>query len=73
MLAARVHVFQDPVFCIGPGAGDEKRTSDTWKKTAEDVIQSNSKKNRDDIDGQPIEIEWHVFPGHTSVHMLQKL
>ena len=58
MLAARVHVFQDPVF---------------WKKTAEDVMQSNSNKNRDDIDGQPIEIEWHVFPGHTSVHMLQKL
>ena len=36
-------------------------------------MKSNSCKNRNDIAGQSIEIEWHVCLGDTSLQMLQKL
>ena len=40
-----------------------------WEKKAEDVMKRNILKNRNDIAGQPIEIEWHVFPGATSMQI----
>ena len=35
-------------------------------------MKSNSCKNRNDSAGQSIDIEWHVCPGGTSVHILHE-
>ena len=63
-----LHVYSDPVFCIGPGATDEKRDPVIWKKNAEDGINSNSCMNKSHF-----EIEWHMFLGCISVQALRKL
>ena len=69
----KLHVFSDSVFCIGPGALDEKSASDMWKKEAEDATNSNSCKTENDIAGQQIDIGWDVCIGDTSVQILQHL
>ena len=53
-------------------AGDETGALVIWKKSQNMVLRSNRCKNRNDIAGQPIGIEWRVFLD-TSVHELQKI
>ena len=53
-------------------AGDETGALVIWKKSQKMVLRSNRCKNRNDIAGQPIGIEWRVFLD-TSVHVLQKI
>ena len=60
-------------FCTAPGALDPISDSEFWEKKAEAVMKSNSCKNRKDIAGQSIDIEWHVCLGDTSVQILQQL
>ena len=42
-------------------------------KKAENGMRNHSSKNRNDIAGQSLDIELHVFLGDTSVQILQKL
>ena len=43
------------------------------KKKTGAAMKSNSCKNRNDIAGHSIDLEWHVCLGDTSVHILRKL
>ena len=43
------------------------------EQKAEAVMKSHSCKNRNDMAGQSIDMDWHVCPGNTSVQILQKL
>ena len=74
-LTAKVHVLSGSAFRTGPGPLDPTNASDNWEQKAGAVLKSDSRKNRKDITGQTIDIEWHVRPGDTSVqiqHMLQE-
>ena len=43
-----------------------------WKDQLQDFQQSNSYRELFGIDGEPIEFEWNIFPGHTTSEILQK-
>ena len=71
MLIAKVDVFSDSVFSTDPGALDLLSASKMLEKKAGAVMKSDSCKDRNDIAGQSIDIEWHVCD--TSVQLLKKL
>ena len=71
MLTATVHVFSASVFCTGPGIGSNRCYQNCEK--AETVVKGDNCKNRNDIAGQSIDIEWHMCLGDTSVQLLHKL
>ena len=55
---AKVHVFSDSVFCLG--------------KIGDDLVDKFFKDlNR--IDGQPMEFEWKIFPGLTTMGILNEI
>ena len=39
----------------------------------EEFRQSNSYRESSGIDGEPIEFEWHLFPGFTSIEILRQI
>ena len=55
------------------GHEDSVSTSETGEQKAEDVMKSDSCKNRKDTASEPIDIEWHVCLGEASVQILKKL
>ena len=63
MLTAKVRVFSNSFFCTGPRVLDRVSASQIWGEKAEAVVKSTDRKDRNDIAGQPIDIEWHVCPG----------
>ena len=44
-----------------------------WKSQLEEFRQSNSYKELLGTDGEPIEFEWNIFPGLTSLEISQKI
>ena len=44
-----------------------------WNAQLEEFRQSNSYRELGGIDGEPIEIEWKISPGLTSLEILQKI
>ena len=73
MLTAKAHVFSDTVSRRGLGVlhpSSASKLANRWQKQS---CNSDNCKNRNDTVGQSIDIEWHVCPGGTSVHILHKL
>ena len=58
MLTAKVHVFR-----TGPGALGPTSASKFWEQKAEAVTKSDTYKNRSDIAGETIIVEWHACVG----------
>ena len=44
-----------------------------WKSQIKAFQQSNEYAELSGIDGQPIEFEWNIFPGFTSIEFLRKI
>ena len=60
MLTAEMHVFSVSVFCTGPL--DPTSASKKWENTMKNVIKDKC-KNRNDIAGHSIAIDWPACPG----------
>ena len=58
---AKVYVFSDSVLCLGK-MGDDPVES--WKSKIQWYSDNNCFKDLNRIDGQPMEFEWKIFPGH---------
>ena len=68
----KVYVFSDSVLCLGkiyentqPNAAREQRLE--WFET------SQEKRNLDRIDVEPMEFEWNIFPGFTTLQLSQEV
>ena len=44
-----------------------------WEDQLQDLQQSNEYKDLFGIVGEPTEFEWHIFPGLTTLQILQKV
>ena len=44
-----------------------------WKRKQKQIMKSDTCKNRNDIAGQSIDLEWHECPADTSVQILHEL
>ena len=67
---AKVYVFSDSVLCLGK-MGDDPVES--WKKQTQWYSDNDYVKDWTRIDGQPLEFEWYIFSGFTTVGLLNHI
>ena len=65
---AKAYVFSDSVLCVGK-MGDDPIA--TWKSKIKLYWENNHFKNVNRIDGMPTELEWRIFPGITTLGLLE--
>ena len=69
---AKVYVFSDSVLCLGEMS--ENPQSNTVLEDKLTWFKSSSKyRVLDRIGGEPIEFEWNIFPGFTSLQLSHKV
>ena len=63
---AKVYVFSDSVLCLGKV--NQNPTSNTvWEQQLGWFKDSSQYRTLDTIDGEPMEFEWNMFPGFTTL------
>ena len=60
---AKVYVFSDSVLCLGKVSENPL----SWFKS------SSQYRALDTIDGKPMEFEWNIFPGFTTLQLCNKV
>ena len=69
---AKVHVYSDSVLCLGRmhghPEGKEKR-----KDQPQYSQRPNGHRESYGIGEEPIEFEWHIFPGHATLQILKEI
>ena len=68
----KVYVFSDSVLCLGR-IHQHPESNEAWKKRAEWITSSQSNRDFDGINGEPIEFEWNIFPGFTTLQLCGKV
>ena len=69
---AKVYAFSDSVFCLGKV--NQNPTSNTvWENKLSWSKSSPQYRTLDTIDGEPMELEWNIFPGFTTLQLINKV
>ena len=69
---AKFHVFSDSVLCLG--TVNQNPTSNTvWEEKLSWFKDSSQYRTLDTFDGEPMEFEWNVFPGFTTLQLVQEV
>ena len=69
---AKVYVFSDSVVC--PRKMNENQQSNTvWEDKLTWFKSSSQCRALDTIDGEPMEFEWNIFPGFTTLQLCNKV
>ena len=63
---AKVHVYSDSVLCLGE-IYEHTEANAKWKDQLQYFQPSSKFKDSFGIDGERLEFEWHIFPGHTTL------
>ena len=72
LLHAKVYVFSDYVICLGKM--NQNPTSNTaWERQLDWFKDSSQYRTLDRIDGEPMEFEWNIFPGFTTLQLCNKV
>ena len=72
LLHTKVYVFSDSVLCLGKV--NENPQSDTaWEEKLTWFKSSPEYRALDKIDGEPMEFEWNIFPGFTTLQLSHKV
>ena len=66
-----VHVFSDSVLCIGK-MNENPQSNIAWEELTW-FKSSLEYRTLDRIDGEPIEFEWNIFPGLTTLQLSHKV
>ena len=69
---AKVYVFSDPVLCLGK-VNQNPISNTVWEQQLDWFKNSPQYRTLDAIDGEPIEFEWNIFPGFTTVQFCNKV
>ena len=69
---AKVYVFSDSVLCLGKV--NQNPTSNTvWEEQLGWLKDSPQYRTLDTNDGEPMEFEWNMFPGFTTLELVQEV
>ena len=68
--SAKVYIFSDSVLCLGKMGDDPV---ELWKKQIQWYSDNNYFSELNRIDGQPMKFEWKIFPGLTTVRILNQI
>ena len=69
---AKVRVYSDSVLFVGK-MNDSKDAITRWEGQVEEFKMYPSYKELSGIDGEAIEFEWNIFPGLSSLQILQEI
>ena len=72
LLHTKVYVFSDSVLCFGkmnknPQSNAVREDIGEWFKSSPEY------RNLDKIDGEPMELEWNIFPGFTTLQLVREV
>ena len=68
----RFIVFSDSVFCLGKV--NQNPTSNTvWEQQLGWFNDSSQYRTLDTIDGEPMEFEWNIFPGFSTLELVREV
>ena len=69
---AKAYVFSDSVLCLGKM--NQNPTSNTvWERQLGWFKDSSQYRTLDTVDGEPMEFEWNVFPGSTTLELVREV
>ena len=71
LLHAKVYVFSDSVLCLGK-MNEFPQSNYAWEDRLTWSKSSSEYRNLDRIDGAPIEFEWNIFPGFTTLQLFHE-
>ena len=69
---AKVYVFSDSVLCLGK-ANQNPQSDTVWEDKLTWFKSSSQYRILDTIDGEPMEFEWNIFPGITTLQLCNKV
>ena len=69
---AKVHVFSYSVLCLGK-VNPNPTSNAVWEDKLSWFKSSPQYRILDTIDGEPMEFEWNIFPGFTTLQLLNKV
>ena len=68
----KVYVFSDSVLCRGK-IHENSQSNTAWEQRLEWFKTSQEYRNLGRIDGEPMEFEWNIFPGFTTLQLSQEV
>ena len=71
LLHTKVYVISDSVLCLGK-MKENPQSNIAWEDILTWFKSSPEYRALDTIDGEPMEFEWNIFPGLTTLQLLQK-
>ena len=69
---AKVYVFSDSVLCLGK-VNQNATTNTAWEQQLDCFKDSSQYRTLDTIDGEPMEFEWNMFQGFTTLQPVQEV
>ena len=72
LLHAKVYVFSDSVLCLGK-VNQNPTSKFAWEDRLTWFKSSPECRALDKIDGEPMEFEWNIFPGFTTLQVCSKV
>ena len=70
LATAKTYVFSDSVLCLG---GISIEPVKAWESRINWFLETRYLKDLDRIDGEPMEFEWKIFPGFTTLGILDEI
>ena len=68
----KVYVFSDSVLCLGR-MNENSQSTYAWEDRLTWFKSSSEYRTLDRIDGEPMELEWNIFPGITTLQLSHKV
>ena len=68
----KVYVFSDSVLCLGR-IHENAQSNGAWEDRLGWFKSSPEYRNFDRIDGEPMEFEWNIFPGFTTLQLVREV
>ena len=69
---AKVHVFSDSVLCFGK-INENPQSNTVWEDKLTWSKGSPQYRTLNTMDGEPMEFEWNIFPGFTTLQLCNKV
>ena len=69
---AKVYVLSDSVLCLGK-MSENPQSNTVWEDKLTWFKSSSKYRALDTIYGEPVEFEWNIFPGFTTLHLCNKV
>ena len=68
----KVYVFSDSVLCLGK-IFETPQSNDAWKQRLGWLKSSSKYRYFDRIDGEPMELEWNIYPGFNTLQLSEEV